>query len=161
MIRVVKDSLSLPGFCCCLLLLLIGISFASQSLQLRSLLAVSAAPAEALDAPSTADLGHDAGALFGLENTSPRLPASQLKLSLLACFVQSEADRSIALIAVENQPPRRVRVGEEFAGGLRLQKVEARRVLLSQGGQSVTLGLQRSKAMAVDVALQASAGAAQ
>jgi len=161
MIRVIKDSLSLPGFFCWLLLPLICISFAIQILQMRSLLVVSAEPVESIDVLSTVDFGRDAASLFGLETASPLTPASQLKLILLACFVQSEADRSIALISLENQPPRRVRVGEEIGGGLRLLSVEARRVILSQGTQRVSLGLQRSKAKPLDVAMHASAGVAE
>lgn len=144
MIRVVKDSLSLPGVLCGVLMLLICISFVSQGLQIRSLLAVNPVPLGPLDLPASADPGQAAAALFGLEGTSTSLPAAQLKLSLLACFVQSEANRSIALIAVEKQPPRRVRVGEEIVPGVRLQAVETRRVLLAQDGQPVMLGLQRA-----------------
>jgi len=157
MIRVVKDWMSLPGFFCWLLLPLICISFAIQGLQVRNLLAVSAEPIETPDVRPAVDHGNDATSLFGLEITPPLLPSSQLKLSLLACFVQSEADHSIALISVENQPPRRVRVGDEIGGGLRLLRVEARRVILSQGTQKVSLGLQRST-KPLDAARNASAG---
>lgn len=161
MIRVIKDSLSRPGLFCWLLLPLICISFAIQSLQVRSFLVVSAEPVEAMEVLSNVDFLSDAASLFDLETTSPLLPAAQLKLSLLACFLQSDADRSVALISVESQPPRRVRVGEEIGAGVRLLRVEARRVLLSKGGQRVSLGLQRSKAMPIDATLHASVGVAE
>jgi len=161
MIRIVQDSLSLPRFFCWLLLPLIGLGFVIQVLQVRSLLAVTAAPTGTLDVRPAAVSGLEAASLFGLGATSGSLPASRIKLRLLACFVQSESDRSVALIAVENQPPRRVIVGEQIVEGLRLQKVESRRVLLSQDGHSVSLGLQRSRALVVDATIQAPAGSAR
>src|SRR6218665_3904833 len=141
MSQAAKDSPSLPSALCALLVLLMVASFVIQGMQLRDELAVTGAPLGASRLLTVTDIRRDASALFGVVTPAAPLPSAALKLNLLACFVQSEAARSVALIAVQNQRPLRIQVGEEVLAGVRLQQVQARRVLLSYGGQRIALEL--------------------
>lgn len=146
MSRAAQDSPFLPRALCAVLLLLMVASFANQAMQFRDVLAVPVLPVGASAVQSVAASRGDASRLFGVATAALPLPSAALKLNLVACFVQSEASRSVALIAVQNQRARRVQVGEEVVAGLRLQKVEARRVLLAQGAQQLALELPQGRA---------------
>ena len=145
MSRAAKDSPFLPKALCAVLLLLMMASFANQAMQFRDVLAEPVVPVGASAVQTVVASRGDASRLFGVATEAAPLPSAALKLNLLACFVQSEASRSVALIAVQNQRARRVQVGEEVVAGLRLHKVEVRRVLLSHGAQQLALELPQGR----------------
>lgn len=132
-----------------LLLLTLGVplllaSLAWQGWQLQQQLGSSPATRLAPNTPSTAGADSNlapALALFG--QTAPVRTATQapVRLTLLACFVQTDARLSSALVALENAPPRRLRVGDMLAEGMRLERVEQRQVIFQYQGQPVLVGL--------------------
>ncbi len=126
----------------CALLLVICVSFVIQSIQIQALLTVEP-ETYGIDELQSASLpGSHAAALFGVpvSRQSSHRPFPHLRL--LACFVQVDSRESIALIAVDDNPPRRLREGEEVAEGVYLQHVEGRRVILSRNDQLIGLNLQ-------------------
>lgn len=63
---------------------------------------------------------------------------------------QKPGQRAYALITVEGKATQLVREGEEVAPGITLQRVQARQVELTRGGQSQTLSLPERAKSAVD-----------
>ncbi len=141
-----KKTLLGPRLLFWLLLPLMGVSFVSQGLQLHSELNVGTDPVATAEAPAASVVLVNSAHLFAPPLRAAAPTVAPPNLALLACFVQSAPGRSVALIAVDRQRPRRVSVGEEVTRGVRLHAVEATRVVLAQDGQTLSLGLHRGRA---------------
>ena len=139
MFLVFKRPNALPMLLCALVLALMLGSLSMQALEVRASLpqAPQAALGQALaNEPAPLNMPNE---LFG--STQPVAAALPANLRLLASFVQSDAQHSLALIAYEGQAPKRVAVAEEIAPGLVLERVDDRRVSLLWQGRSFELSL--------------------
>lgn len=131
----------------CTLFLAMCSSLIVQLVDLRDLLDEPPKASIAPEVNSARMLDTHTATLFGSPPPRQFTPQSQ-HIRLLACFVQTDSRHSIALLTLDDQRPRRVREGEEIAEGLYLQRIEERRIVVSRQGQSSTLSLHGSLAMA-------------
>lgn len=130
---------------CLLVVLLITLSLTRQSVDLLRLLRSSATttePAAALEqrqAPSLTRLQY----LFGTPALPPgsaqNAPPTKQQMTLLASFVNPDAQRSTAIIQIAGDKPKRVGVGDEINSSTRLHAVHKDHVVLDRGGREESL----------------------
>lgn len=147
MLRIVSASLPLrPVFCA--LLLVMCISLGTQARQLQHLLDDAPPISSSAEIESVQRFGINAASLFGSPPTYRAASKSLPRLRLLACFVQTNPRQSIALLALENNRPQRLREGEEIEEGVQIERIGERGIVISRNGHMSTIGLQGLPAMA-------------
>ena len=129
---------------CCAALLGLGVALFLQGQQLRLFIGPVAVPAMVQPSVNVQVISPSSAQLFDRSPINSAKPTKQLALRLLACFVAQSAERSTALLAIGQQSPRRVQVGQYLQEGLRLQAVYAQSVELLVDGQLIRLSLQRA-----------------
>jgi hypothetical protein len=73
-------------------------------------------------------------------------------LRLLACFAGSTSRQSSALLSLNGQPARRVRIGEQMAPGLQVTAIQAQSIDVSRHGRPYTLRLHHREQAAHSIA---------
>jgi hypothetical protein len=135
-----------------------GLIFASLGWQLVPLVQLSTA--SAVSAPlsqttqSTAPLATPTALqqLFGTPDTPPVPAPEHATLRLLACFAGSTSRQSSALLSLNGQPARRVRIGEQMAPGLQVTAIQAQSIDVSRHGRPYTLRLHHREQAAHSIA---------
>lgn len=122
----------------------LGVALFLQGRQLQQLLQPGVGSVSAQPLANSQVVSSFSAQLFDRSPINSAKPTQQLTLRLLACFVAQPAEQSAALLAIGQQLPRRVQVGQYLQEGLRLQAVYAQYVELLADGQSVRLPLQRT-----------------
>jgi general secretion pathway protein C len=129
---------------CLLVVLLITLSLTRQSVDLLRLLR-----SEAPSTPSTASVAErppvsiqNLQYLFGTPARpagEQNAPPTKQQMTLLASFVNPDAQRSAAVIQVAGDKPKRITVGEQVNASTRLQAVHQGHVVLDRGGREESL----------------------
>jgi hypothetical protein len=63
---------------------------------------------------------------------------------LVACFAGSDSRQSSALVAIDGQPTRRVRTGDQIIQGVQITAIQAQSIEVSRHGQTYRLRLGRN-----------------
>ncbi len=90
--------------------------------------------------------------LFGQPSRAAAPAAAISALRLLACFVGSQKGQSSALLSIDGQPARRVRIGEQLAPGVQLTWIQPQSIEVSRNGRPYTLRLSRNEHVSQSVA---------
>ncbi len=136
-----------PTLLALLLVLLMSVSLALQSVALRRLLLSPAASSSV--APESRSHSTDMQSLlplFGSDAaTTSVAPNTTLRLTLLGSFVRADNQRSSAIIQLEGNPAKRYAVGQELSNGVSLYGVYRDRVELKRNGRVETLSFSKSQ----------------
>lgn len=139
-----------PTLLALLLVLLMSVSLALQSVALRRLLLSPAASSSA--APESRSHSTNMQSLLGLFGsgvTATRsAPSTTMRLTLLGSFVHADSQRSSAIIQLEGNPAKRYATGQELSNGVSLHGVYRDRVELKRNGRLETLAFSNRKTSA-------------
>ena len=134
-----------PTLLALLLVLLMSVSLALQSVALRRLLLSPAASSSA--APESRSHSTNMQSLLGLFDsgvtTTRSAPSTTMRLTLLGSFVHADSQRSSAIIRKDDGKPQRFRVGDNVQDGIRLHAVYPDRIELERQGHLETLSFPR------------------
>lgn len=123
--------------------LIVG-SLSWQTLQLLQFTHPQAQLSAAASAPLSTRSAHNMPALqtlFGHTSSIAQTAPHDLALRLLACFVGPDSQQAVALIALDNQPARRLRIGEQIAPGVQLSAIQERQITITHQGQPYSVRL--------------------
>ncbi len=136
-----------PTLLALLLVLLMSVSLALQSVALRRLLLSPAASSSA--APESRSHSTNMQSLLGLFDsgvTATRsAPSTTMRLTLLGSFVHADNQRSSAIIQLEGNPAKRYAAGQELSNGVSLHGVYRDRVELKRNGRLETLSFSKPR----------------
>ena len=90
--------------------------------------------------------------LFGQPSSAIAPVPTITALRLLACFVGSQKGQSSALLSIDGQPARRVRIGEQLAPGVQLTWIQPQSIEVTRNGRPYTLRLSRNEQLSQSVA---------
>lgn len=90
--------------------------------------------------------------LFGQPSSAAAPAPAMTAVRLLACFVGSQSGQSTALLSIDGQPARRVRIGEQLAPGVQLTWIQPQSIEVSRNGRPYTLRLSRNEHVSQSVA---------
>lgn len=133
--------LNAPTLLGVVLILLISLSFASQTIDwLKLNRTPTTVPSSEADELATAPQLDSIETLFGAARTNDTAPpATNLRLTLRGSFVHNNADNSSAIIQREGGKPQRFAIGAEVDKGVRLHAVYRDRVEIERNGRRETL----------------------
>ena len=138
-----------PTLLALLLVLLMSVSLALQSVALRRLLLSPAASSSA--APESRSHSTNMQSLLGLFDsgvtTTRSAPSTTMRLTLLGSFVHADNQRSSAIIQLEGNPAKRYATGQELSNGVSLHGVYRDRVELKRNGRLETLSFSKPAAV--------------
>jgi general secretion pathway protein C len=129
---------------CLLVVLLITLSLTKQSVDLLRLLR-SEAPSAAVVTSATQPRQVSLQQLQSLFGTPARpagdqnAPPTQQQITLLASFVNPDAQRSTAIIQIAGDKPKRIGVGQEINASTTLQAVHKDHIVLDRNGSEESL----------------------
>lgn len=130
---------------CLLVVLLITLSLTKQSVDLLRLLRseTPSEPAHGASAERQPVSLQRLQYLFGTPTLPPgseqNAPPTKQQMTLLASFVNPDAQRSTAIIQVAGDKPKRIGVGDEINSSTRLHAVHKDHVVLDRGGREESL----------------------
>ncbi len=137
-----------PTLLALLIVLLMSVSLALQSVALRRLLLSPAASSSAV--PENRSHNTDMQSLLGLFGsgvaTTTSAPSTTMRLTLLGSFVHADSQRSSAIIQLEGNPAKRYAVGQALSSGVSLHGVYRDRVELKRNGRLETLSFNKPRA---------------
>ncbi|MDO9323308.1 MAG: type II secretion system protein N [Pseudomonas sp.] len=90
--------------------------------------------------------------LFGQPSRAAAPAPAMTAVRLLACFVGSQSGQSSALLSIDGQPARRVRIGEQLAPGVQVTWIQPQSIEVTRNGQPYTLRLSRNEHVSQSVA---------
>lgn len=90
--------------------------------------------------------------LFGQPSRAVAPAPAITALRLLACFVGSQSGQSTALLSIDGQPARRVRIGDQLAPGVQLTWIQPQSIEITRNGRAYTLRLSRNEHVSQSVA---------
>jgi general secretion pathway protein C len=129
---------------CLLVVLLITLSMTKQSIDLMRLLrseAPSAPAAATIAQPQQVSL-QQLQNLFGTPARpagDQNAPPTKQQMTLLASFVNPDAQRSTAIIQIAGEKPKRIGIGQEINSSTTLQAVHKDHIVLDRGGNEESL----------------------
>lgn len=130
---------------CLLVVLLITLSLTQQSVDLLRLLrssnqeVIPVATTQPRQPPSLTRLQFLFGTPALPAGTAQNAPPTKQQMTLLASFVNPDAQRSTAVIQVAGDKPKRVGVGDEVNASTRLRSVHKDHVVLDRSGREESL----------------------
>ena len=129
------------------LLVTMSVAIAWQSVELwRLARSPAGSPADAAVMIQAQTSPASVAQLFGPQarTDSTSLPATNLQLTLLGSFVNSDVQHSSAVLQRQGEPAQRYTIGNEVSPGVRLEAVYADRVELLRNGRRESLAFPRN-----------------